>query len=99
MPNWLFAALMTAPVRFTGVAAVAVGPGLGLLVFGCNGVSLGCIDSGALGAAVLFSASLPQPMTMTHAAMTATRRIRINSFPRLRPYRRRGPSAGYVIRR
>jgi hypothetical protein len=80
MPNWLFAALMTVPVR-TGVAAGDVELCVGRLVAGCNGVPLGEVGPGALGAPLLLSAS-PQPvMTMTHAASTAMRRIPISSLP------------------
>ena len=72
---------------------------MGMLVFDCNGVLLTGIDSGALGAAVPLPASFPQPMTFTHAARARTRRIRINSVPRLRPYRWTAASTGYVMRR
>jgi hypothetical protein len=100
MPNWLFAALIAVPVRFPGVAAVDAELGVGVLASGCNGVSVGDVDSGALGAPVLVPASSPQPArTMTHAASTAMRRIRISSLPRLRPYSRTARAAGYVIRR
>jgi hypothetical protein len=82
MPNWLFAALMTVRVRFSGVAALEVELSVGVLVSGCNGVSLGDVDAGALGAPALVPASSPQPvMTMTHAANTAMRCIQISSFP------------------
>jgi hypothetical protein len=74
MPNWLFATLMTVPVRIAGIVVVAVGLGMGVLAFGCNGV--GGIDSGAPGAAVPLPASFPQPQKKrTHAAMAVTRRI------------------------
>jgi len=82
MPNWLFAALMTVPVWFSGVAALEVVFSVGVLVAGCNGVSRGDADAGALGAPALVPASSPQPvMTMTHAANIAMRRIRISSLP------------------
>src|SRR5215207_6070433 len=98
MPNWLLAALMTVPVRFSGFAAVAVELGVGVLASGSNGLSFGDVDSRALGAPVLVPTSSPQPvMTMTHAASTAMRRIRISSLPRLRPYSRTARAAGYVI--
>jgi hypothetical protein len=48
MPNWLFAALIAVPVRFPGVAAVDAELGVGVLASGCNGVSVGDVDSGAL---------------------------------------------------
>jgi hypothetical protein len=98
MPNWLFAALMTVPVRFTGVGGVDVGLGAGGLVWGCDGISLGDADSGALGVSALVAVPSPQPAsTMAHTASTALRRIRISSLPRLRPYNWTLQGAGYVI--
>jgi hypothetical protein len=71
---------------------------VGVLVSGCSGVSLGNVDSGALGALVLFPASSPQPaMTMTHAASAAMGRIRSTPFRGFDRKARTAPPAGSVI--
>ena len=72
---------MTVPVRFTGVASVDIGLGVGVLVTVCDGGSLGDVDSDALGAPVPLPASFPQPAsTMAHVASTTMIRIRLDPF-------------------
>jgi hypothetical protein len=59
LPNWLFADLMTVPVRFPGATAVDVELAAG--VWGCDSVPLvaGDVDSGAIGTPVSLPTSSP----------------------------------------
>jgi hypothetical protein len=83
LPNWLFADLMTVPVRFTGVAAVDVALAAGVWASGCDSVPLlaGDVDPGALGTPVPLRTSSPQPTSTTpHMASAAMIRIRRDPF-------------------
>ena len=73
MPNWLFADLMTVPVRFPGGAAVNGALGVGVLVRGCDGVPFVARDvgSGAVGVTLPLGRSFAHPTSMTAHAMSA----------------------------
>jgi hypothetical protein len=83
MPNWLFANLMTVPIRFSRVSAVDVALGSGELVKVCDCVALvaDAVSTGTLGVAALLSALPVQPTSATEHAARSSAMMRIRMFP------------------